>query len=193
MTLTHDRYCISDGIVDCDHWNTRHMTTTQNEALFDMYGTATHRDRTVVVAVDGTADGSSVRRLRAVDLSMATAAYRHSRAQGGHGGPVLLEVEVVLASTAREARVTYRDLALAPRDARSNYLYVGTPAGLSGLVADIGAAGVADGVILIPLDDRMTSHLLVSDAIPAMVRIGTVDARTAESLSQALAPFGRDT
>lgn len=170
-----------------------YMTTIQNEAPFDMYSIATHQDRTVVVAVDGTADDSSARRLRAVDLSTATAAYRHMRAHGGDQGPVLLEVEIVLAPTARDARAGYRALGLAPRDAGSNYLYVGTPSGLSGLVADIGAAGVADGVILIPLDDRVTRRLLVSDAIPAMVRTGTVDARSAKSLSEALTPFGLDT
>ncbi|GGG26784.1 hypothetical protein GCM10007304_45710 [Rhodococcoides trifolii] len=165
------------------------MSITRNQGSLDHH-CVSGSNRRVVVTVNGATDNSSVRRIRAVDLQMATAAYNEVRCNGDSGS-VLLDVEILLAPTARDARIAYRDLALAPRDARSNFLYVGTPSGLAGLVSDIGAARVADGVTLIPLDDPATVKLLVSAAIPHLVRADTIDGRTAESLTDELTPARR--
>lgn len=165
------------------------MSITQSEAPLDLVGTGPERHRGIVVALGDVPAEPAVRRIRAVDLQMATAAYNEARIDGS-GDTVLLDVEIVLATTAREARIAFSKLALAPRGAQSNFLYIGTASGLAGLVADIGAARVADGVTLIPLDDPVTVRLLASDAIPLMERAGTIDERSAGSLTERLVEHG---
>lgn len=166
------------------------MSTTQHEAPIQQLTNAAPRDRRVVVALNRPTTEHPFRRIRAVDLQMATAAYRDARADGS-GDTVLLDVEIVLAPTARDARIAYKNICSAPRDGWSNFLYVGTPSGLAGLVSDIGAARVADGVTLIPLDDPATVDLLVSAAIPHLVGAGTIDGRTAKFLTDELTPARR--
>ena len=83
---------------------------------------------------------------------------------------VLVDVEVVLASVARDAR---RRQSLLPERVFSSDLppticYVGTPGGLANLLADIQAAGVADGATLIPLDIHESERLIAERVLPLL-------------------------
>lgn len=61
---------------------------------------------------------------------------------------VVADIEVVIAAEACTARAM---LAAAGTDVGDHtMLYVGTPAGLAGLIADMQALGIADGAVLIP-------------------------------------------
>ena len=76
---------------------------------------------------------------------------------------VLVDIEVMVAADAASAR---RRLALLDVNnaTPSTIRYVGTPVGLAGLIADISAAQVADGVTLLPLvmPDVMEEVIVVS-------------------------------
>lgn len=79
-------------------------------------------------------------RISAPDLARA----RRIRAGVDGDVAVILDVRVAVGADFRSAR---RALQVATDDA--NVRYVGTVLGLAGLIADIGAAGVADGVTLV--------------------------------------------
>jgi hypothetical protein len=84
--------------------------------------------------------GAPVVRITAPDLARA----RRIRAGVDGDVAVILDVTVAVGADFRSAR---RALQVATDDA--NVRYVGTVLGLAGLVADIEAAGVADGVTLV--------------------------------------------
>jgi hypothetical protein len=84
--------------------------------------------------------GEPVVRITAPDLARA----RRIRAGVDGDVAVILDVTVAVGADFRSAR---RALQVATDDA--NVRYVGTVLGLAGLVADIEAAGVADGVTLV--------------------------------------------
>lgn len=85
--------------------------------------------------------GERAVRISAPDLARA----RRIRAGVGRDVAVILDVTVAVGADFRSAR---RALQVATDDA--NVRYVGTVLGLAGLIADIEAAGVADGVTLVP-------------------------------------------
>ncbi|HEX5143876.1 MAG TPA: hypothetical protein VFW21_08400 [Mycobacterium sp.] len=113
--------------------------------------------RTLRVFTDGTdwqeatAGGRPAVRISAGDLRQARQLANRARAESpsGNGGiAVVLDVRVVVAETFRAAA---RKLAATTRrDTPESVGYVGTVDGLAGLVRDVYAAGVADGVTLIP-------------------------------------------
>ncbi|MGI9125947.1 MAG: hypothetical protein ACR2JM_14505 [Mycobacterium sp.] len=99
-------------------------------------------------------------RVRGADLGEV--ARRTSAVRRDHpDADVVVDIEVVIAADARSAR------AMVPANLGSpgtpTMLYVGTPAGLAGLIADIHALGIADGAVLIPRKDGQTG--LIADAV----------------------------
>lgn len=89
--------------------------------------------------------GGPAVRVAAPDLNQARRAGERVRAAGGADVAVILDVTVVIGRDFRAAR-----MALGPVDTRSVLHHIGTVDTLAGLIADIGAAAVADGVTLIP-------------------------------------------
>ena len=84
-----------------------------------------------------TSGGRPVVRLTAPDLQRAKRGTASIHADG-HGVAVILDVAVAVPGDFRAAA------------SAETVHYAGTVAGLAGLIADIGSAGVADGVTLIP-------------------------------------------
>lgn len=90
---------------------------------------------------------AAAERVRGVDLTDLARRSAHLRSTAP-GADVAADIDVVIASDAATARAL-----LAQYDGERNsgaLLYVGTPTGLAGLVADIYALGIADGAVLIP-------------------------------------------
>ena len=65
--------------------------------------------------------------------------------------------------------------------------YIGTPVGLAGLIADIQAAGVADGVTLLPLSLPRVLEQLVDGTLPWLEERGLVT--SADAVDEALRRF----
>ena len=136
------------------------------------------------ISLDTQPIGPGVSRVRASDLQQATTVYNRMHAED-HNAVVSLDLEFVIAPTARVARAI--PVKSQPRDGDSTATvrYVGTPLGLAGLIADVGAARVADGVNLIPLDNSASAELLVSSTLPKLVGDGVIDSETAAALRAA--------
>lgn len=77
---------------------------------------------------------------------------------------VILDVSVVVAADYRSARCSLT-VAGSDESAAPVVRYVGTIDGLTGLIADIEAAGVADGVTLVPTGPDPDSRVLGSDVL----------------------------
>lgn len=96
-------------------------------------------------------------RLAAADLAQARRSSellkRRTAGQSEDDTSVVVDLTVLVAPTARAARSILRDQMNSSGEGRptDSLSYVGTPAGLRGLIFDIRAAGVADGVTLLPL------------------------------------------
>src|SRR5882757_5738610 len=113
-------------------------------------------------------------RVQAADLREARQKVATIRAEAGHDVPTLLDVEVVIAPDSRSARASLAILDSALRTARrpASLLYVGTPKGLAGLIADIHTLGIADGVILQPLVLPGVLTHIVGEVLPALYPLG---------------------
>ncbi|UPW03108.1 hypothetical protein M1C57_15700 [Rhodococcus pyridinivorans] len=127
--------------------------------------------------LDLSADVSNVVRVRAADLREAGKLRDRIRAEAAEEGrdpdsvTVLVDVEIVLASDARTARTRPEST----RGEAGTLSYVGTPHGLAGLIADIHAVQVADGVTLIPLAAPFTVEYLVDGTLPWLESRGLVE------------------
>ncbi len=98
-------------------------------------------------AVDWVMPGDPVR-VRGSDLGQA--ARRASAARlDNPGSDVVVDIEFVIAADSQSARALASAACESPGD--QTLLYVGTPNGLAGLIADIYTIGIADGAVLIPL------------------------------------------
>jgi hypothetical protein len=143
----------------------------------------THPD---VASGTATPGDERTERFRALDLQLAIAAYSRrldeAERESARRPAALLDVEILIAPTARSARLALRELELATPSVPTTLRYVGTPAGLACLAADIRAAGVADGVTLLPLANAGTVELLAEVTVPALNRAGLVGSDTASSL-----------
>lgn len=64
-------------------------------------------------------------------------------------GAVVLQIEALIAPSAAEAR---RQFASLSTPSGQVVRYIGTPAGLAGLIKDIYAVGIADGALVTPVD-----------------------------------------
>lgn len=84
---------------------------------------------------------------------------------------VLADVEVVLADEASQARRRLAELGGWLRDRSHPALrYVGTPAGLAGMIGDMFVANVCDGVVVIPLESGNTHDAIYNQTIPWLQR-----------------------
>lgn len=87
-------------------------------------------------------------RIRGVDLREV--AHRASTVRRAEPAvDVLVDIDVVIDESAAGARERLRASGLVPSG--DTLVYIGTPAGLAGLVADIHALGITDGAVLRPL------------------------------------------
>jgi hypothetical protein len=175
-------------------------------------GSATSRERHVHVAVDlvdgghhpaftvgyertHTAPDASSRiappsdertqRIRARDLQLATDAYARrlvDHAQAANRLSVLLDIEILIASTARKARLALRELELKAPSNPTTLRYVGTAGGLACLAADVRRAGVADGITVLPLSNAGTVELLAKVTVPELHHAGFIDSDAASAL-----------
>ncbi|MGB6179653.1 MAG: hypothetical protein WBF79_00255 [Rhodococcus sp. (in: high G+C Gram-positive bacteria)] len=122
----------------------------------------------IVVFDSPRVETSDVVRFSAADLSEAQ--HRYTGLKADHPDlPVLVDLDVHLAVDARTAR---REVLASITKPRAGTLqYVGTASGLAGLIADIVAVNVADGVTLRPVmeDSRDAVVRAVTDeVIPAL-------------------------
>ena len=118
---------------------------------------------------------SSIIRIQATDLRDAqrqTMQIRRSEGQQGRDPAavmVLVDVEVVIDHNSRSALDKWAELerASAGSHVSKSVLYVGTANGLAGMIADIYAADVADGVTLVPLMPGAFAHI-VNSTLPLL-------------------------
>jgi alkanesulfonate monooxygenase SsuD/methylene tetrahydromethanopterin reductase-like flavin-dependent oxidoreductase (luciferase family) len=83
---------------------------------------------------------------------------------------VLLDIDTLIAVDTRHARLRLAELDAVIPAVLLGVTYIGTPAGLTGLIRDVQAAQVADGVTLRPLDGGETLDLIVRDVVPTLGR-----------------------
>ncbi|CPT92052.1 Uncharacterised protein [Mycobacteroides abscessus] len=103
-------------------------------------------------------------RIRAVDLRDLARKVAAVRDDAPHAG-VVVDIDVIIAADAPTARGLVSDSGYPAGD---TLLYVGTPAGLCGLIADIHALGIADGAILVPLDCEGVVELVRDTVVPEL-------------------------
>jgi hypothetical protein len=136
-------------------------------------------------AATGPAGSASIVRIRATDLIMAAQQTARIKAGAGREGrdpadvTVLVDLEVMIADDAGIARGILAGLDSRVAGPPASVRYVGTPAGLAGLIADIHTVHVADGVTLLPL---VTSQVL------AHIMFGTVPELEAAGVPLAAEP-----
>ncbi|KUI36465.1 hypothetical protein AU194_08230 [Mycobacterium sp. GA-2829] len=91
---------------------------------------------------------------RAVD------ARERARPVGTDPVPVVVDVYALVADTAAQARSAFARLdAVSTVGVLPSLLYVGTAAGLRGLITDLHTCGIADGAMLLPLPADRSSDL----------------------------------
>jgi hypothetical protein len=122
--------------------------------------------------IDGKVD--TPLRVQASDLRDAYQKVATVRADVGNEVPTMLDVEVMIARDSRSARTSLAILDSALRTVRrpASMLYVGTPSGLAGLIADIHTLGISDGVILRPLLLPGVLVHIVDEVVPALYSAG---------------------
>ncbi|KXF48814.1 hypothetical protein AXA44_28400 [Rhodococcus sp. SC4] len=133
----------------------------------------THRDEVQIVWDPSKGVSPSNTRLTAADLGDAKRQSSSIPIEDREASPLLLEIEVLIDTTAREARRALARLEdagqIPPTDLhacdrrRRPMRYIGTVQGLSGLMQDICAVGIADGVVLIPLAPNPTEELIADE------------------------------
>lgn len=106
-------------------------------------------------------------RIRAVDLRDLTHRAAAVRREHPHA-VVVVDIDVVIARDARTAREVMSDSGHVAGD---TMVYVGTPAGLAGLVADIYALGIADGAVLLPVGGDGVLELIRDVVLPELQTI----------------------
>lgn len=136
----------------------------------------------------GVIDGNEMRidsageYLRVGGVDLRRVAQRSASARGDHPGiDVLVDIDVMIDHDAAGARDKMAAQHIVPRG--DTLTYIGTPAGLAGLITDLHALGICDGAMLRPLLphvaalirgpvlhelDTMSSHrLTVQESRPA--------------------------
>lgn len=126
--------------------------------------------------LDLAASPAAVCRVRVADLRAAQRERELIRAgiaadgRDPDGVAVMLDVDTLIAPDTRRARLRLAELDAVVPAVLSGVTYIGTPAGLAGLIRDVQAAQVADGVTLRPLDGGETLDLIVRDIVPTLGR-----------------------
>lgn len=103
-------------------------------------------------------------RVRAADLRSLASRVADIRIDSPDA-EIVVDIDVMLAHEAAAAR---RALAAKGGHDGRTLLYVGTPTGLAGLIADIHALGIADGAVLQPLDDEGVLDLIRDVVLPQL-------------------------
>jgi hypothetical protein len=123
----------------------------------------------------------TVVRVRASDLREARKIRDRVRAEAAVEGrdpdslTVLVDLEVIVDVEARAARRRAQEAWRRNGGGASGLSYVGTPRGLAGLIADIHAVKVADGVTLIPVAGRVTVDNIIDGTLPWLRSRGLID------------------
>jgi hypothetical protein len=100
-------------------------------------------------------DDDRFTRIRAADLRDAMKKTARSRADLAGQRAVLIDIDVLVDDDASEAFRQYAEIdARTPGILATTLHYVGTPAGLAGLISDIRSLNIADGVVLVPVQLR---------------------------------------
>ncbi|MCV7229988.1 hypothetical protein [Mycolicibacterium komossense] len=125
------------------------------------------------IGVDHAPNGAI--RIRATDLRGVT--QRAAAVRADHpDAVVVVDIEAMIARDAQSARSA---LAQAGWDRGDTLLYVGTPAGLAGLIADIHALAIADGAVLLPVTDA-ARVLIFDEVLPELSTMGPISSLTRE-------------
>jgi hypothetical protein len=117
-------------------------------------------------------------RVRAVDLRAAaqrSAAIRGANRSVMMPPSVLIDVEVLIHRDARSARseLARLDSRLDAPYTSTSMVYIGTPRGLAGLIADIHTLDIADGVTLLPLSAPHVEEHILNNVMPLLEAIRT--------------------
>jgi alkanesulfonate monooxygenase SsuD/methylene tetrahydromethanopterin reductase-like flavin-dependent oxidoreductase (luciferase family) len=83
---------------------------------------------------------------------------------------VLVDIDVVIAHDAHTACELAEINGI--NQSRGSLLYIGTPRGLAGLLADIHAVGISDGAVLLPLQIPGVLDLVLNEVLPQLERLG---------------------
>ena len=131
--------------------------------------------------LDLSAAPPTVVRVRAADLREARKIRDRVRADASAEGrdpdtlTVLVDLEVIVDVEARLARRRAQDAWRKDGGGATGLSYVGTPSGLAGLIADIHAVKVADGVTLIPVGGGVTVDNVIDGTLPWLGSRGLVE------------------
>jgi len=106
----------------------------------------------------------NVLRIQAVDLRDLANKAAAAREDSPHA-VVVVDIDVMIAQDIRTARAALRDSGYECGD---RMVYVGTAAGLAGLVADIHALGIADGAVLVPVAGDGVLELIRDVVVPEL-------------------------
>jgi alkanesulfonate monooxygenase SsuD/methylene tetrahydromethanopterin reductase-like flavin-dependent oxidoreductase (luciferase family) len=131
---------------------------------------------TWISAETDTSTISLTNRFQAATLYEAQQKSRRAMASRHPDDPVLLDIEVVVADTAANARRQLSEIEPSPRSTGRRahttephgLRYVGTIGGLRSLIMDIWAIGIADGVVLTPLSTPRSERLIVEE-LPELI------------------------
>lgn len=121
-------------------------------------------------------------RIRAADLGAAQRICADIRSDVAACGrdpdsvSVLVDIAVMVAADAPTARRRLTELNRRVADSWQppSLLYVGTPTGLAGLIADMHTVGIGDGVTLLPLSLPDVVGPIVYETIPWLTSLGAV-------------------
>lgn len=108
--------------------------------------------------------------IRICGSDLREVAQRASASREDHPGvDVLVDIDVVVAATAAAARDLVDTVDAVWR--AGTLRYIGTPAGLAGLINDVHALGITDGAILRPLSPAV-ADLIGQATIPLLQTLG---------------------
>lgn len=118
--------------------------------------------------------------LHAQDLAAAQRERRRILSESTDETPlVLLRIEAVVAETFSQAHMKSAECCRAGTTEPPTIRYVGTPVGLAGLIADVAAADVADGVVIVSLPLSEPPIAILQQTIPWLQQrdlIGSISA-----------------
>ncbi|GAA2567856.1 hypothetical protein [Mycolicibacterium diernhoferi] len=122
--------------------------------------------------------------LDAPDLATAQRERRRILSRSTDEVPaVMLKIEAVLADTFGEARIKSAEPACSQGTTPRTIRYVGTAVGLAGLIADIAAADVADGVVIVSLPMSEPPTAVVQETLPWLEQRNLIESVSSVSVS----------